>query len=418
MMSAVRSMLGCIFLMTALAPGIRAQTRSRIEVVRLKDRFYRLTSTVPYEANFLAYVSDDGILLVDAGQRQTGDTLRQVLASLAGGDPTVKILVNTHAHIDHTGGNLALAGEPLILGPEMLRSTLRSYSYVLYEFPDDALPSITFADSMHVHFGDETIRIIAVPGGHDATDVIVHFVNAGIVCMGDLSYGMTFPSIDAYTGNMLAYPEAIDRALALIPDDVTIVSGHGRETTVAELRQFRDMIVSTTATVHRALAEGSDIATMQRDDLLKDWSRFDGGIGPDRGDWIVSVAAAGPSKFRGSLAGELYHVLLHGDGDAAVARYIELKRDHPMEYPFGHHHLNRVGHWLLGKERIADAITLFQLAVREFPNDASGYDDLGAAFLRAGDKAAAIRNYARSLELDPQNDHARQMLIRLRSDRR
>ena len=418
MMSAARVMLGCLFLAMALPPGIPAQTRPRIEVVRLKDRFYRLTSTVPYAVNFLAYVSDDGILLVDAGQRQTGDTLRQVLASLAQGDPTVKILVNTHAHIDHTGGNLTLAGEPLILGPELLRSTLHSYSYVLYEFPDDALPSVTFADSMRVHFGDETIRLIAVPGGHDATDVIVHFVKAGIVCMGDLAYGMTFPSIDAHTGNVLAYPEAIDRALTLIPDDVTIVSGHGRETSVAELRQFRDMIVSTTATVHRALAEGIDMATMQREDLLKDWTRFDGGIGPDRRDWIFLVATAGPSKFRGSLTGELYHVLLHGDGAAAVARYIELKRDHPTEYPFGHHHLNRVGHWLLDKDRIADAVTIFQFAAREFPDDATGYDDLGEAFLRAGNTAAAIRNYERSLELDPQNDHARQMLIRLRSDRR
>ena len=56
MMSAVRSMLGCIFLATVLATGIRDQTRPRIEVVRLKDRFYRLTSTVPCEVNSLAYV--------------------------------------------------------------------------------------------------------------------------------------------------------------------------------------------------------------------------------------------------------------------------------------------------------------------------------------------------------------------------
>jgi len=125
-----------------------AQSAPTVTVTRLADRFYRLTSTVPYPTNLLAYVSPAGILLVDSGSVETGDELRRVLKTLDGGRADVRMLINTHAHIDHTGGNLALAGGPLIVGPEILRSTLRAYGYVLYEFPDNGLPSITFTDSM------------------------------------------------------------------------------------------------------------------------------------------------------------------------------------------------------------------------------------------------------------------------------
>ena len=122
------------------------QNTENIEVTKLKDHFYVLTSKVPFEVNFLAYVTPEGVLLVDSGQRQTGGEIRSVLKTIAPANPEIKFLINTHAHIDHTGGNLALAGEPIIIGQDFLRSTLRDYSYVLYEFPDNALPSVTFKD--------------------------------------------------------------------------------------------------------------------------------------------------------------------------------------------------------------------------------------------------------------------------------
>ena len=82
-----------------------AQSAPTVTVTRLADRFYRLTATVPYPTSLLAYVSPAGILLVDSGSIETGDELKRVLKTLDGGRADVKMLVNTHAHIDHTGGN-------------------------------------------------------------------------------------------------------------------------------------------------------------------------------------------------------------------------------------------------------------------------------------------------------------------------
>jgi cyclase len=417
MKTKVRLLLSVGTAFALLASASFSQPPSNIEVKKLNDNFYRLTSQVPYPSNFLAYVCPDGILLVDAGQKETGQELKRILKTIAVGNAEVKYLINTHAHIDHTGGNLALAGEPLIIGSEILRPTLRTYSYVLYEFPDKALPSITFSDSMTLYFGDEKIRIFATPGSHDATDVIVHFTKAGIVCLGDISYGMTFPSLDGYTGNLLNYPKVIDRILTLIPDNVTIVSGHGRETSVEELKQYRNMIVRTTQIVKEQIAKGKDVATMQKDDVLKDWASYDGGIAGNHEDWIDALAGAGPSKLRGSLAGELYQVLINNDADAAIAKYYELKKNYPNEYPFDGSHIIRTGNWLLNKERTSDAIKLFELFVKEFPGSVSGYASLGEAYIKAGNKELAIKNYEKVLEISPKNGKATETLKQLRSNK-
>jgi cyclase len=401
-------------LLSLLAAFVHSQTSPNIEVTKLKQDFYRLTSKVPYSVNFLAYVRPEGILLVDSGQKETGNELKSVLKMIAAGSSDVKILINTHAHIDHTGGNLALAGGPLIIGSDLLRSTLRDYSYVLYEFPDSALPSVTVTDSLNVYFGDEKIRVVATPGSHDATDVIVHFTKAGIVCLGDISYGMKFPTIDAYTGDLLKYPQVIDRILTLIPDDVTIVSGHGRETSVSELRQYRDMLFNTAKLVKGGLAHGQDIETMQKEDLLKDWASYEGGFAGSRKSWIATLAIAGKPRYRGSTPGELYRVLVDGDADAAIRKYLELKRDYPDDYPFSDYQIIRTGYWLLDKGRTEDAIKLFEFCVREYPKSANGYDSLAEAHMKAGHKALAIENYEKSLELNPNNKNAEKMLRQLK----
>jgi len=409
-----RSWLAVAPFLVLQAGAAFAQPAPTVTVTTLADRFYRLTSTVPYPTNLLAYVSPAGILLVDSGSIETGDELKRVLKTLDGGPADVKILINTHAHIDHTGGNLALAGGPLIIGPEILRSTLRAYGYVLYEFPDNALPSITFTDSMTIRFGDETVRIIAMPGSHDATDVIVYFTKAGIVCMGDIAYGMMFPSIDPFTGNLLEYPNIIDKVLAAIPDTATIISGHGRDTSVKELRQFRDMLAGTAAVVKAGLAQGKDVATMQKEDVLKQWASFGNPYTGSGNDWIPKLAAAGPSRLRGAVIGELYPVLVRADADAAIARYAEMKRDHPTGYPFNPDGLIRLGAWLSKKGRPAEAVKLFELAVREFPTYPPAYAALGPACEKAGDAARAIWSYQEWLRVDPASDEAKEALKRVR----
>jgi tetratricopeptide (TPR) repeat protein len=58
-------------------------------------------------------------------------------------------------------------------------------------------------------------------------------------------------------------------------------------------------------------------------------------------------------------------------------------------------------------------VEIFRLNVEQFPMDANVYDSLGEAYLKQGDKALAIENYKKSLDLNPQNENARDVLKRL-----
>jgi tetratricopeptide (TPR) repeat protein len=76
--------------------------------------------------------------------------------------------------------------------------------------------------------------------------------------------------------------------------------------------------------------------------------------------------------------------------------------------------LNTLGYHMLGKDRIDDALKIFMLNVEEHPDSWNVYDSLGEAYLAAGDSASAIKNYEKSLELNPENINAKNALQKLR----
>lgn len=72
--------------------------------------------------------------------------------------------------------------------------------------------------------------------------------------------------------------------------------------------------------------------------------------------------------------------------------------------------MNDIGYFLLRKNKIKEAIKVFKLNVEAYPNSANVYDSLGEIYLKAGEKALAIANYKKSLELNPQNKTASEIL--------
>ena len=72
--------------------------------------------------------------------------------------------------------------------------------------------------------------------------------------------------------------------------------------------------------------------------------------------------------------------------------------------------VNAMGYWLLGQDRIDEAITLFELNVELYPDAWNAYDSLGEAQLKKGLRELAFANYRRSLERNPENQNARRVL--------
>jgi tetratricopeptide (TPR) repeat protein len=76
--------------------------------------------------------------------------------------------------------------------------------------------------------------------------------------------------------------------------------------------------------------------------------------------------------------------------------------------------MNRLGYMLLqGTKRFEDAIEIFKQNVQDHPESSNVYDSLGEAYMLSGNKELAIKNYQRSIELNPNNASSREMLKKL-----
>ena len=74
----------------------------------------------------------------------------------------------------------------------------------------------------------------------------------------------------------------------------------------------------------------------------------------------------------------------------------------------------RLGYVWLNKGHISEAIEIFKLWIKAYPESANGYDSLAEAYMKNGDKEKAIRNYKKSLELNPKNNNAKEKLKELK----
>jgi len=115
--------------------------------------------------------------------------------------------------------------------------------------------------------------------------------------------------------------------------------------------------------------------------------------------------------------GEVLEATIREKGvEAAIRQYRELKSTQPDSYDFGNvYALNRLGHQMLHSKKFKDAIKILELNAEAFPRWWWVYDSLGEAYMGAGEKELAIKNYKRSLQLDPGNQHAALMLKQLNS---
>ena len=102
------------------------------------------------------------------------------------------------------------------------------------------------------------------------------------------------------------------------------------------------------------------------------------------------------------------------DGVKILAFYEKLKTGNPQEYGFDNEStLNEIGYFLLGKNKVPDAILVFEYNTKLFPGSGNVYDSLGEAYYKLGNKRKALINYKRSFQIDPSNTTAKNIITEL-----
>jgi len=277
---------------------------------------------------------------------------------------------------------------------------------------------VTLQEDATIYFNNDVIRLLQVPGGHTAGDVVVHFTKSKVACIGDLVLVGTFPNADpARGGDAQRLIEVLTRLQKILPADTTLLAAHGGAFTMAELEAYIDMIKSTVAAVATEVAAGRSLAEIVEQNPLAPWSKWES---PENGlsfeNWTTEIYASLNGVGPQSICAPMTEVLMQDGVEAAVARYRQLKKEEPEGWRFAENELNLFGYQLLARDRTDEAIVILELNTEAFPEAFNTYDSLAEAYMLAGRTQASIANYQRSLELNPDNTNAVAMLARIREE--
>lgn len=231
----------------------------------------------------------DGILIVDDEFERLAKDIEAELAKLAPGKATPRFLVNTHHHDDHTNGNGHFGKSAVIVAHANVRARLGDA-----KAPAEALPVVTYADGLSLHFNGEEIRLIHVAEGHTDGDSVVWFTGSNVIHLGDLYFQVGYPFVDlAGGGNVLGLAEGLRALLPQLPEGIRVIPGHGTVTGKRELEEYVTMLETIVARVREHLDQGHDVKAMMAAGVTREfdarWGKFDF-VPPEK--FLASVVAS------------------------------------------------------------------------------------------------------------------------------
>lgn len=220
-----------------------------------------------YDLTVGLVVGTDGLLVVDsrASTAEAGellDDIREVSELPVAG------IVNTHRHFDHTLGNAAFDGVPVI-GHESLLDTLDAHlsetrDKIRRSGADDPrheamlasatrVPDITFSSAWSTDLGDCLVEVMHPGPAHTGGDIVVKVVSDRVVFTGDLVEESGPPSYgdDCYP---LGWGQALDLLVGVCEPDATVVPGHGDAVDRDFVQEQRQTIVDVANQVRSCAA--------------------------------------------------------------------------------------------------------------------------------------------------------------------
>lgn len=230
--------------------------------------------------NIVASVGDDGVLLIDADYTDMAPAYARAVRELSASTDTPRFLLNTHWHLDHTGGN-ALWGEQgtVVMAHDNVRARMASGGRIAAlgveqsASPAEALPVVTYGDSAALHFNGDTLELQHYPNGHTDGDSVVYFAAENVVHTGDLFFKDRFPFVDMSSGGTVdGYIAGVQAVLARIDENTVVVPGHGEVASKADLQRFADMLVATRDHVRDRLAAGASVEDVVAEGLGEEWA--------------------------------------------------------------------------------------------------------------------------------------------------
>ncbi|WP_400079282.1 serine hydrolase [Winogradskyella sp. R77965] len=132
--------------------------------------------------------------------------------------------------------------------------------------------------------------------------------------------------------------------------------------------------------------------------------------------WKTGESMGSRCEVKPSIAGKLKAVIDSEGTNNLTSTYESLKANKSEDYNFSEGIINDLGYYYMRRKETDKAESVFKLNVDQFPESSNVYDSYAEALLENGNKEQAIVNYKKSVELNPANTNAVDILKTLNVD--
>jgi glyoxylase-like metal-dependent hydrolase (beta-lactamase superfamily II) len=246
----------------------------KIKTIKITETIYMLEGD---GGNIGVLTGKDGIVMIDDQFAPLSEKIKTALKALS--DKPVRFIINTHFHGDHTGGNENFGGEgAIIVAQENTRVRMNSDQFIAAfntqakAAPYNALPKVTFTESVTLHLNGQTVQVFHVKNAHTDGDAIIYFKESNVFHAGDVFVRYGLPFIDQPNGGSIdGMISGVDQLLTLVDDNSKIIPGHGALCGKKELFEYKEMLVTVRDRILNAINQGKTLEQIINMDPVKEF---------------------------------------------------------------------------------------------------------------------------------------------------
>ena len=240
-----------------------------VAAVKVKDNLYLLNGG---GGSTGVFIGTNGVVVIDTKNPGWGQTVLDKIKELT--PKPVTMIINTHSHLDHVGGNVEFPATIDVVAQENTAANMKRITPVtglalrpaseygiFAEHSGRNLAKRTFKDRMTLGSGNDRIDLYYFGRAHTNGDAVVVFPTLQVAHVGDLFRGKGPALLDANAGGSgVEYSATLMKAYSTIKNVDTLINGHTATTTTwADLKEYADYMAAFVAYAQAQMKAGKSV---------------------------------------------------------------------------------------------------------------------------------------------------------------
>lgn len=237
-------------------------SNDHVDVIRMDQQTFLLKETYNFSANCVVIAGDNGLMLLDSGFGEVGEYLLDALGVLG---KKVKVIVNSHAHHDHMGGNHLFDKDVLVIGNKNCQEIYGQFGHQVQTIEKN--PTYDFENIL--------VFFISYTGGHSECDIMTFIPDLNLAFLGDLYFSESFPLVLIGSGSSVeTLMLHLNEIFQSLPDNTTLIPGHGKATSMEYFGGYIALLEETIELVRIKMNSGWSLQRILEADILAEYDKL------------------------------------------------------------------------------------------------------------------------------------------------